>query len=164
MSLPELDTEVLGNIVALSEGSLEGLSTIHRSGDSHLSTGETEWVSVQAGLSFSRLSASYEIGVEPAGAELSVLIELCDTEARFQLSISAKTLKARLDRFEITDMGDVTVDTKDFSLGFLLDPLINSIIKLLKTKIAAVISKALFNTMREALGDMDLNATIKSID
>ncbi|KAF0302438.1 Glutamate receptor [Amphibalanus amphitrite] len=131
MSLPELDTEVLqgnivalfyplssrmyrcwvlGNIVALSEGSLEGLSTIHRSGDSHLSTGETEWVSVRAGLSFSRLSASYEIGVEPAGAELSVLIELCDTEARFQLSISAKTLKARLDRFEITDMGSSRPD------------------------------------------------------
>ena len=97
--------QVLGNIASLSEGSLEGLSTIHRSGNSHLSTGDTEWVSISSGLSFTRLWGVYNLSIEPAGADFSAEIELCDTEAEFQLSISARSLKARLDSFKITDIG-----------------------------------------------------------
>ena len=70
------------------------------------------------------------------------------------------------DAFDVTFeicFRDVAVDTKDFSLGFLLDPIINSIIKLLKTQIAFVVSKALFTAMNDALAEIDFNATIKSI-
>ncbi|XP_037071453.1 uncharacterized protein LOC119092603 [Pollicipes pollicipes] len=164
--LPEFDVTAAGTGVKLYQGSLTGLSSCGRNGDSQLAYDEAEWLSVSSGIGFQQMSAGYTLKIEVfgIGPHVTAEITLSNTKAQFAAQISSKSLAIKLTDLKISDIGGVSVKIRGLGIWeFLLEPIVDVIVDLFKGQIADAVSGALFSTLDDVLSKIDLLSILENL-